>query len=104
MLPASYFKGLEAVKDAQIVRPYFGCTLKTSDEAGGGAFIIKINTDSPAEKAGLRLGEVIKAIDGQPVIHGKDVTKMLGYVLTKSEYRMTVSRDGKLRTVSVQMK
>lgn len=54
--------------------------MKTSDE--GGAFIIKINSDSPAEKAGLRLGEVIKSIDGIPIQHGKDVTKMLG--LTKN--------------------
>lgn len=73
MIPSEYFKGLE---NGSIIKPYLGCTLKTSDE--GGAFIIKINSDSPAEKAGLRLGEVIKSINGVAIQHGKDVTKLLG--------------------------
>lgn len=72
MIPVEYFKGLEH----STTKPYLGCTLKTSDE--GGAFIIKINSDSPAEKAGLRLGEVIKSINGVTIQHGKDVTKILG--------------------------
>jgi len=58
ILPTKYFEGLET----NLNKPYFGCTLKTSEE--GGAFIIKINSDSPADRAGLRLGEIIKSIDG----------------------------------------
>lgn len=99
IIPSEYFKGLES--GSQIIKPYLGLTLKTSDE--GGAFIIKINSDSPAEKAGLRLGEVIKSIDGVPIQHGKDVTKMLGLTKHVQFHQFEISRDGRLRTVNVYL-
>ena len=58
-------------------RGYAGLSLKTSEQ--GGAFIIKINSDSPADLAGLKLGEVIKEIDGMTIQHATDVSKIFSY-------------------------
>ncbi|CAD8180942.1 unnamed protein product [Paramecium octaurelia] len=100
VVPSSFFQGLENSKSVN--KPYLGLTLKTSDQ--GGAFIIKINSDSPAEKAGLKLGEIIKSIDGVTIQHGKDVTKLLGVTENADSHVMVVLRNGKERTVYVNLK
>ncbi|CAD8068251.1 unnamed protein product [Paramecium primaurelia] len=100
VVPSTYFQGLE--NSNNIVKPYLGLTLKTSDQ--GGAFIIKINSDSPAEKAGLKLGEIIKSIDGVTIQHGKDVTKLLGVTENADSHVMVILRNGKERTIHVNLK
>jgi S1-C subfamily serine protease len=72
--------------------------VKTSEN--GGAFIIKINTDGPAEQAGLRLGEIIKSINGYPIKHAADVCKILGFQV-EQKVELLIDRDGKQRTVIV---
>lgn len=51
--------------------------MKTSEN--GGAFIIRLSSDGPAEQAGIKLGEIIKSINQTPIIHAADVCKILGY-------------------------
>ncbi|CAD8098716.1 unnamed protein product [Paramecium sonneborni] len=99
VVPSEFFKGLE--KGKSVVKPYLGLTLKTSDQ--GGAFIIKINSGSPAEKAGLKLGEIIKSVDGIKIQHGKDVTKLLGVTENTDSHTMVILRNGKERIVQVNL-
>lgn len=52
-------------------------TVKTSEN--GGAFIIRLSSDSPADQAGIKLGDVIKSINDTKIKHAADVCKILGF-------------------------
>lgn len=49
------------------MRPYLGVRYQTVEE---GARIVEVEPDSPANEAGLRQGDVILTIDGEPVGEG----------------------------------
>ena len=66
-------------------------TTKTSSDKPG-AFIIKVNTDGPASKAGMKLGDVLTKINGINVTSSSDIIKIIGYQLNKS-YVFTVIKD-----------
>ena len=55
-----------------------GCSIKSSSE-GKGAFVIKVNSEGPASKAGLKLGDTIMEIDGVGIEDGGDLFKCIGY-------------------------
>ena len=65
------------------------------------AFIIP---DSPAAVAGLKVGDVVTAIDGQPAkeILAAGTAKM--FRQDGRTYRFTVQRDGNTMEVSVKMR
>jgi len=66
-----------------------------------GILIAQVTEDSPAQKAGLRQGDVIVSYRGQPV---KDVGSFRNQVsLTPpgSQERLIIIRDGKKKTISV---
>ncbi|KAM3145431.1 hypothetical protein pb186bvf_002475 [Paramecium bursaria] len=90
----------QKVDPNNLKRSYLGCTFKTSEQ--GGAFVIKINTDSPADKGGLKLGDVIKQINGTPIKHGTDVFKMLGYSKLQT-LRFQIDRDGKEKQLDINL-
>ncbi|NOY13365.1 MAG: PDZ domain-containing protein, partial [Deltaproteobacteria bacterium] len=67
----------------------------------GGVLIAKVMADSPAEKAGLKQGDVILKMDGKKV---KKVAKFRNTIaLTRpgSKVELTVLRDGKKKTITV---
>ena len=89
-----------------VVRPYIGIklypldsvTLKHEKAAGripknmqGGVVVAAVAPSSPAERAGLKEGDVIVNIDGAEVKRNADVFKALG-VKVNTPLRMTIVR------------
>jgi serine protease Do len=66
----------------------------------GGALITSVTENSPAAKAGLKAGDVITAIDGEPVTSPGDITRVLNKKET-GDISLTVIRDKNVRTVTV---
>ena len=66
--------------------------MKTSEQ--GGAIVIKINSDSPADKGGLKLGEIIKEVNGITINSPADVNKIIGFNLNKTLV-FKVDKDGR---------
>ena len=57
-------------------KPYLGCSIRASDEIG--MKIVLIKSDSPAERAGFRLGDTILSIDNHNVNNINDYNVAIG--------------------------
>jgi len=66
-----------------------------------GALIGSVLKDSPAEKAGLKNGDVIIDFDGQQIIYSGDLPLIVGRIPPEKKVNATIFRDGKKQTVSV---
>ncbi|MDT7689596.1 MAG: serine protease Do [Acidobacteriota bacterium] len=71
---------------------YFGVT--------HGVLINSVETNSPAEKAGLKAGDVVTEADGQQVEDAEDLVRALG-AKDEGEVMLTVVRERKQRSVRV---
>jgi serine protease DegQ len=69
-----------------------------------GVVINSIQSNSPAEKAGLRAGDLIISIDGKPVADANDVRTHVGLREPGSKVEITYYRDGKTNTVTVPIR
>ncbi len=98
--------------DKSFERPFVGATFETvtSDMAqalglarAGGAFVTSVAPESPAEKAGLKTGDAVVAMNGHPVEH----PDALGYRLLTAGLgataELTVMRDGKAQEVTISL-
>src|SRR5688572_221273 len=64
-----------------------------------GALVTQVEPASPAEQAGIKPGDVIVAIDEQPIDSGADLRNTVGLVRAGSAISVTAIRDGERRTV-----
>jgi Do/DeqQ family serine protease len=69
----------------------------------GGAVIARVLPDSPAERAGLRAGDIVTAVNGQPVANGAALRNAIGLVRAGSEVRLSAVRDGKPITLTARL-
>ncbi len=71
--------------------------------AGAEPEVVELQDGSPAAKAGVRLADVVTAVDGVPVTRSVDFSiAMLGR-RAGDTVKMTVSRDGRTRQVTVKL-
>ena len=71
------------------------------DDAGSGVTVRGIIPDSPAQKAGLRAGDVIDGFDGKPVHASFDLIWALRQKHPGDEVTLSVEREGKKLSVPV---
>jgi S1-C subfamily serine protease len=69
------FKEKKIIKCEGVKRPYLGCSIRSKEE---GMQIILIKTDSPAERAGLMVKDVILEIDGKKISSINDYNAAIG--------------------------
>jgi serine protease Do len=68
-----------------------------------GALISQVTPGGPAEKAGLKMGDVVTAIDGKPVTNADDLTMAVISHTPGSTAKLDVMRDGKPTSLSVTL-
>ena len=105
---------------AEVSPPRLGVALapdQLAQELGveDGALILNVVPNGPAAKAGLRgtsqnrrtgriqLGDVIVAIDGEPIKSPKDVYNIIGQHKTGDELTLSVTRNGQKRDVKATL-
>jgi serine protease Do len=60
-----------------------------------GALIASVQKGSAADKAGLKSGDVIRAIDGRPIISSGDLSSVISLASPGQRVKLDVWRDGK---------
>ena len=68
-----------------------------------GAFVGRVRSGSPAEQAGLRPGDVITALDGQPVTQADDVHRLMLRLPRGHDVSLSYVRDGQERDTLVRL-
>jgi serine protease Do len=77
--------------------------IKAQDtEEGNGAKVLEIDDDSPADKAGLKQGDIITAFDGKPVTNAGELAEMAHAGKGKASFKLQYTREGKSYEVEVK--
>lgn len=66
-------------------KPYLGCSLRSKDD---GMQIVMIKSDSPAEKAGLMVKDIILEIDGKKISSINEYNAAIGYEANRKKIKI----------------
>jgi serine protease Do len=100
----------QIVNKGRVDRGYLGIFAQDlSEELAGqfgterGALVSEVAPDSPAEKAGLKSGDVIKKVDRTEIRDGRHLTLTVTQIAPETEVAVEFLRDGKTRTVTATL-
>lgn len=100
------------IRDGKVSHGYMGVGITdvTPENAeffhvpdSSGAVVNQVESSSPAAKAGLKVGDVIRSIDGQKVTGAGDLQVEVGQKQPGNTIKLEVLRDGKTEEVSVKL-
>ena len=111
-IPINLAKGIIAqLRDSgKVTRGYLGVRFQplTADLAKSfgmeyekGALIANVDKDTPAEKAGLKAGDVILEYDGKPINEGNELPRYVAATPIGKKVPVVVFRDGRKQELSV---
>lgn len=113
-IPAETVKSVVAqLKDkGSVTRGWIGVqiqplTQELADSLGikkaAGALVAEPQKDSPAVKAGIQAGDVITAVDGNPVIDARDLARRISSMPPKTTVKLTLVRSGAEKSVDLTL-
>ena len=85
----------------QDLTPDLATAMEISPDVG--AVIAQVERGSPAERAGLRAGDVVRSVDGAPVHSSAELRNRIGLVEVDRTVSLDVLRDGRRRQVAVKV-
>jgi serine protease Do len=68
-----------------------------------GALVADVQPGSPAEKSGLKRGDVVVALDGKAVVEPGALSREIAMMKPGSDHELRIIRDGKERTLTVKI-
>jgi putative serine protease PepD len=83
--------------------PVIGAKVQTGEDTGGGAEIDEVVADTPAERSGLRKGDLITEVNGERVTDGIALIVAIRAHQPGETLEFTVERDGDRRTVRITL-
>lgn len=72
-------------------------------EKPAGALVAQVVDKGPAQKGGLRVGDVILSANGQPVVVSGDLPHLVGVLKPGSKVVLELMRDGERKTLSLEV-
>jgi serine protease Do len=97
-------------ESGKVTRGYLGVRfqLLTADlaksfglDSDKGALIASVEKDGPAEKAGLKAGDVILEYDGKPINEGSELPRYVAITPIDKKVKLVIFRDGKRKSMNV---
>jgi serine protease Do len=102
---------LPQLKTGKVTRGYLGMTIAdVTDEyreafglpEARGAVVQQVEPGKPADKAGIRHGDVVVEIDGKPIRNNRELIDYISYLPVGSTVKITVIRNGKRETLTAK--
>ena len=98
----------QLIQSGTATHAYLGVTLDTDGatadgEKRAGAKITSVEGGSPADKAGLKKGDVVIAIDGKTTAQGSALTGYVRQYSANDKVKLTVIRDSKKQDIDVTL-
>jgi serine protease Do len=102
---------LPQLKKGKVTRGYLGMTIAdVTDELreafglteASGALVQSVTKDKPAEKAGIRHGDVVIEVNGKPIHNNRELIDTISYLPIGTDVKITLVRDGKRQTVTAR--
>ena len=97
----------------RVVRGYIGASVQTltpelaeAMKLKGqltGALVGEVTPKSPAEKAGIKTGDVITAVNGKKVSDSRELRLMIGSMAPGTNVQLEVNREGQKKTFNVEL-
>ncbi len=87
----------------KISRPYLGISTSPITSTGTGARVAQVRADSPAQRAGVQVGDVVKTVNGRSVTEPGDVAANISRNQPGDRIQMQVERDGRTLTLDVTL-
>jgi serine protease Do len=72
-------------------------------KTASGALVAKENKDAPAAAAGVKIGDVVTAVNGQSVADPRELARRIADLGPKKSAELTIWRNGAQQTVSVTL-
>ncbi|KNZ69941.1 HtrA2 peptidase [Thermincola ferriacetica] len=100
----------DLLEKGKVVRPYMGVNIQTLDssmaqyygiEKTEGVIIANVLSGSPAEKAGLRAGDVIQKVNGKTVTTAEGLQEIVQKSKVNDKLVVEVYRDGTIKKATV---
>ena len=99
-------------EDGSVTRGWLGVQIQPVDsdladvfglEDAGGVLIAEVLEDGPAERAGLEVGDIVRAVDGEDVDSPRELARAVGLHDAGDRVALEVFRDGRTRSLSVAL-
>jgi serine protease Do len=68
-----------------------------------GVLVYQVLPESPAMKAGVRDGDLVKAFDGQPIRHSRELIEKVSVAKAGRKIALEILREGKRQTLQVEI-
>ena len=100
----------QLIENGKVLRPYIGIGGIDLDEATAkyynlptGIYVKEVNKDTPADTAGLKVGDVITAIDGTKVTTMDELNDIKNSKNIGDEITLEINRDGKTKQIKITL-
>ncbi|HVK93061.1 MAG TPA: PDZ domain-containing protein, partial [Mycoplana sp.] len=113
-IPASVAKDVvnDLMKNGKVERGWLGVQIQpvTKDIADSlglaeaqGALVVEPQSGSPGEKAGVKKGDVVTALDGDTIKDARDLAKRVAAIKPGTDVELSIWRNGKSEMVKVEI-
>jgi len=89
----------QIIQTGKAVYPVIGATVQTAE--GADAVVREVSENSPAEEAGLRRGDIVRRIDGEPVLDGIELIVTIRSYQPGDTIEVEYDRDGEQLVANV---
>jgi serine protease Do len=102
----------QLIEHGEVIRGWMGIAIQNITEelgkqfgveAGSGVLVGQVFKDDPADKAGIKIGDIITKFDGQPVNDPSQLSRLAAATLPEKKVGVEIIRDGKVKKLSIVM-